>query len=109
MSIRESTSNLTPPSISTMMPSERLVPSSSVHITAFRFLFIHLLGKTGTPLESPLAYSQLLLIPDWLGLRFSVRYIRNPVYPNTGLYKTYCELFLRGTEILGVRYVRIPV
>ena len=31
-----------------------------------------------------------------------VRYIRNPVYIRiTGLYKTYCELFLRGTEILG--------
>ena len=40
-------------------------------------------------------------------LRFWVRYIRDPVYPNTRLmYKTYCELFLRGTEILGVRYVR---
>ena len=32
----------------------------------------------------------------WLGLRFWVRYsIRNPVYPNSRLYKTYCELFLR--------------
>ena len=30
------------------------------------------------------------------GLRFRVRYIRNPIYPNNpGLYKTYCELFLR--------------
>ena len=37
----------------------------------------------------------IALIPDWLGLRFRVRYIRNPVYPNTRLYKTYCELFLR--------------
>ena len=31
-----------------------------------------------------------------LGLRFRVRYIRI-----TRLYKTYCELFLCGTEILG--------
>ena len=32
-----------------------------------------------------------------LGLRFRVRHISNPVYPNTTLYKTYCdcELFLR--------------
>ena len=37
----------------------------------------------------------IALIPDWLGLRFRVRYIRNPVYPNTTLYKTYCEVFLR--------------
>ena len=44
-----------------------------------------------------------------LGLRFRVRYTRNPVYPNTRLYKTYCELFLRGTEILGPVCARIPV
>ena len=30
-----------------------------------------------------------------LGLRFRVRHVRNPVYPNIRLYKTYCELFLR--------------
>ena len=37
-----------------------------------------------------------------LGLKF-----RHPVDPNTRLCgtETYCELFLRGTEILGFRYV----
>ena len=44
----------------------------------------------------------IALVPDCLGPRFRVRYIRNPVYPNTRLYKTHCELFLCGTEILGL-------
>ena len=42
-----------------------------------------------------LCIQSIALIPDWLGLRFRVRYIGNLVYPNIRLYKTYCELFLR--------------
>ena len=47
-------------------------------------------------------YNQLLLYRTGVGTKIaSIRYTRNPVYPNTRLYKTYCELFLRGAEILG--------
>ena len=47
-------------------------------------------------------YSQLIFYRTGVGpLRFRVRYIRNPVYPNTRLYKTYCELFQGDLEILG--------
>ena len=44
-----------------------------------------------------------------LGLRFRVRYIRNPVYPNTRMCTNYtASCFCAGLK-LSVRYVRIPV
>ena len=55
-------------------------------------------------------YSQLLSYRTAVGTKT----FKSQVYEKSGIlylnnrtmYKTYCELFLRGTEILGVRYVR---
>ena len=55
-----------------------------------------------------LTTQSIALIPDWLGLRFRVRYIRNPVYPNTRLCtrtKHTASCFCAGLKF-SVRYVR---
>ena len=50
----------------------------------------------------------IALIPDWLRLRFWVRYNRNPVYANNRTVQNRLKAILRGLKS-SVRYVQIPV
>ena len=70
-------------------------PNYPMYCTTTFFIYIHTVNCSYTGLG--------------LGLRFSVRYRRNPVYPNTRLCtKHTVSCFCAGLKF-SVRYVRIPV